>query len=289
MGGGKGGSKTQKIKVKLPGFQEDALKFIAQQGQNLVQSRDPTFFPGQTVAGFSPLEQEAQQGAADFARGGLQDLAGQAAGAQQFLLGDVLSPFSNPAIQQAAQGAIRPVFQQLQENVLPGIRSGFVASGQLGSPRQGIAEGLAIDRATQSALDTTSDIFSQAYGQGLDAFTKGLALTPQTAQLGLQPSAVLGGVGAQQRALDQALIDEAVARHEFEQAAPFAELGALQQLVQGSAGGTSAQQLPSQGLGQQVAGGIGAGLSGFGAAQALGLGAAAPFIGGGLGLLSLFG
>src|SRR5882672_353142 len=57
--------------------------------------------------------------------------------------GAVLNPSSNAALQQAIEGATRPIVENFQNTVLPGISQDAVASGGFGGTRQGIAEGLA--------------------------------------------------------------------------------------------------------------------------------------------------
>ena len=90
-----------------------------------------------------------------------------------------------------------------------------------------LAEGIASRGALQAAGDVSGDIFSQAYGQGLNALQGGLSLAPQTAGLGLLPSQIMSQVGAEQ------------------QNAPFNQLAQFQKLLGGpivtGGGGTTAR------------------------------------------------
>lgn len=110
-------------------------------------------------------------------------IAGSAAGQQQFLSGDVLNPNANPALQQYIQMANQQTTDAFNQNVLPGLKSGAVQSGGVGGSRAGIAEGLAAQGLQRTLAQQTAGMTSAAYGQGLNAYTKGLALAPQTAQL----------------------------------------------------------------------------------------------------------
>lgn len=191
-----------------------------------------------TFLGFDPLQVAGQQSAL----GSLGNLGiGNALGAGQFLTsGAVLDPRTNPFLAQTAQEAVRPIFEGLTQNILPGIRGGAQAAGQVGSSRQGIAEGLASQEALRQAGGISSNIFSQGYGQGLGALTQGLGLAPQTAQLGLLPSKILSGIGAERRGLAQEqLLDPLIQLQRFRDLLG----GPILETTQESAGGSGLQGL----------------------------------------------
>ena len=76
---------------------------------------------------------------------------------------------SNPYVQNQAKALQAASNQNLQQNILPGIGQGAQAAGMYGSSRQGIAQGQAIGNA-QTGLDSaTANLYSQAYGQDLNA------------------------------------------------------------------------------------------------------------------------
>lgn len=289
--GGGGGNTTTVQKADPWEGQQPYLLDVLAKAQNLYNTEQPTFYPGTTTARFTPLEQEAQRQLVGTAQGGMQDIANQTSAAQQFLLGDVLRADSNPYMTQAVQGAIDPIYDRLLRQTIPGIQSGAVQAGQLGSSRQGVAEGLAITDANRLALNTSAQMLNDMYGQNLDALTKGLALTPQSMQVQTMPASTLAAVGEQQRLLNQADIDEAVQRHTFQQSIPWDTLAAYQGLIQGNFGGTGTSTASGGGMstGQKIAGAAGTGLSTYAAMSMIpALGPAAPFVAGGMALLSLF-
>ena len=131
---------------------------------------------------------------------GLQPNINQANQAQSFLTNPgILDPSSNPYLMAQGNAAISPIIQNLLNSILPGIRGDAGMAGQMGSSRQGIAEGLGIQGALSSAGSVLSNLFSNAYGQGLGALQGGLSLSPQTANLGLLPSQIYSQVGQQQQ------------------------------------------------------------------------------------------
>lgn len=108
----------------------------------------------------------------------------------------------NPYLGQMAEAAARPLTQNLTENILPAIRSGATGAGQYGSSRQGIAEGIAA-RGTQQAIgDQVASLYSNAYGQGLQAQGQALGQAGAVANLGMMPSSIYQGVGQQQQDAD---------------------------------------------------------------------------------------
>jgi hypothetical protein len=234
----------------------------------------------------------------NYAQGGAQSLANQGSAAQQFMLGDVLRADSNPYMAAYAQGAINPVFEQLTRTALPAVDSGAIAAGGYGGSRQGIAQGLAMSDATRQAFDTTAKLYSGMYDTNLGAMQKAIAMNPQVMQAGMLPGQLLAGVGADQRALEQAKLDDAVARWEWEQSLPATRLAQYMSMVQGNYGGqsssTTSGQTPQASTAQKIVGAGLTGLSVYGAATgsmgaALGISAAAaPWLAGAVALGSLF-
>jgi hypothetical protein len=181
----------------------------------------------------------------------------------------VLDPNSNPNLQKTVDAALGRTTRAFNEDVLPGIRSSFVGAGQGGSTRQGIAEGIAMDRLQQNLGDTAASMYSQAYGQGLDAMLRGVALAPQTGQMLMAPSGVLSAVGTDQQAMNQAQLTDLVNRWNFNQNAPWNELVQYGQLVTGGFGGTSTTNAPSP-QSSPLMGAAGGALSGAALAQMVG-------------------
>lgn len=98
-------------------------------------------------------------------------------------------------------------------------------------------------QAGLGAAGLNSSLFGSTYSPTLGAFTSSLGLTPQIAGLGLLPSQITGQVGAQRQGMEQQGISEAMARHNFEQNQPLANLQAYQGLIGGQQYG-SQQQSP---------------------------------------------
>lgn len=69
----------------------------------------------------------------------------------------------NPYLDQQAAAITGQMTRNLNENVMPGIRSEALASGQYGGSRQGIAEGLAASRMNQDLAPALTNLYGGAY------------------------------------------------------------------------------------------------------------------------------
>lgn len=115
-------------------------------------------------------------------------------------LNDLQAGGPNPAMEAYYQSAMTGVNNNLQRNILPSVQAGAIGSGQSGSSRHGIAQGLAMSDANQQATDLAGQMYGQAYdadqGRRLQAsqgyIDSGLGAEGQAAT---QASNVIGAAG----------------------------------------------------------------------------------------------
>lgn len=69
----------------------------------------------------------------------------------------------NPYLDQQASAITNQLTRNLNENVMPGVRSEALASGQYGGSRQGIAEGLAASRLNQDLAPALTGLYGGAF------------------------------------------------------------------------------------------------------------------------------
>ena len=195
----------------------------------------PKYYSGQTQATFSPDQLTAQAGIRDWATQGAPNVMNPALSAYQYGTGSsILDVANNPYVQGMARGAVSDVMAGLAPE-MANIRGGAIQSGGYGGSRQGIAEGMALSGAADAATRAAADIYGQAYGQGLDAQGRTLGMTGDLLSAGFQPYAALSASGLEQQAREQALIEDAKAKFQFEQALPYERLSQYT----GALGGTS--------------------------------------------------
>jgi hypothetical protein len=275
--------------------QQPYLNRLFADAERQLTSVGPQYFKKPTVAAVPPETEMAQQMALEYAQGGAQGIADSAMAGNRNLIERGGDPANDPFFHSAVSGAIRPVVQQFTEagGPLASIRSGAVDTGQYGGSRQGIAEGLSMDRLQQNILDTAGRMGSDAYGRGLDAQARGIALAPQTQATGAFPAQLTDAVGTQKRMIEQDFINAAIDKWNWQQNAPAMKLQQFQQFVGGgSYGGTTTSPSPQTnpalaGLGGAVAGAtIGAKMGtganpGYGTAIGAGIGFLIGYFGGG--------
>jgi len=128
--------------------------------------------------------------------GGTDFLAGLGGDAGTSFLESRLGQRSNLEAQQIEQlrGDVGDLFN---EELLPGITSEAVAGGQLGGGRQGVAQGQAVEAATDAFTEGALDIRTRNQAQ-LDELAAGVASRNiQGAQIGLAGLTPLAGIAEQ--------------------------------------------------------------------------------------------
>ena len=231
--GGSGGSETTTTEP-WSGVQPYLQKGY-QEASNIYDQFTPEWYSGQTQASFSPDQLTAQAGVRDWATQGAPQVMNPALSAYQYGTGtDVLDVAKNPYVSGMAQAAAADAMSTLQPE-LANIRGGAVMSGGYGGSRHGIAEGQALGTAADAATRAAAGIYGDAYSQGLAHQQATLGQTGGLMAAGFQPYEQLSTSGAEQQAREQALIQDAMAKHEFEQALPYEKLSAFT----GSISGTS--------------------------------------------------
>lgn len=277
-------TQTQTV-TSTPSPQATELLDLAMPYLRQFAASPPKLPAGSSVAGFDPAQVQGQNMALT-AAGGQQDVVGGAASANQRLTsGELMDPTSNPALRSTIDAATQPIRDQLLQETLPNIRSGAAVSGNYGSTRQGIAEGLASGKASQAIGNTAANIATHGYDTGLDALVKGVGLAPTSASGLTIPALTTSGVGDVRQALQQAILGENYNRDLYGQLSPLLVGQQLAGIAAGVPGGSStatgaastARPNPlTQGLGGALAGaqlgsmllpgvgtGIGAGLGGL--------------------------
>lgn len=257
------------------GFTSDLLR-----GQYLDQ--DPSLGPLKTLAaGGGPLSYLTDYASGKHAAAGNPYLSGLSESVlsqvvpsiqKQFIdagggLGGSIAPY---ATAQGATAALAPLmfgqYQKEAENQLQA--AGLQATGQL----QG------------------ANALSGAYGNNLQRMIQGLALGPQTAQLGLAGPQALLSAGQTQQGQEQQIITDAIQRYNYGQTLPYNLLNQYLGQIAGNYGGTqtgstSSPYYMNQGA-NVLSGGLGGAVLGSQLLPGLGLSSGAGAgIGGGLGLL----
>jgi len=208
--------------------QKPYLQDIMKEAQNLYKNNNQTYYPGSTVAGFSPDQEQA------FSRATQRSLMGNpnmkaAAGYNS----DVLAgKYSGDPYQSQ-------VFQNIQSQVLPAVNSQFSAAGRYGS-------GAHADSAARGLTDAFAPYATQMYQQGLDRQQQAASMAPVFAQNDYTDIAAQADVGQQRQALAQAETQDAFNRYTWQQDLPYNRLGQYLGFIGGNYGGSQTTQTPYQ-------------------------------------------
>lgn len=231
--GGGGGGTTVVNQSNAPwAGQTPFLNDLFNRAQGLYNKHPSYFFPGRTVAPFDPAEIEAMQRGEARARAGSPEFNL----ARQFSRG-ILS--NDPATVKTLLG---PKIEELLPYLRAGTRQG---------PGVGSLSKLAEQKLIQSEL-------SKLRNQEMDR-------AERTRGADYEDFARLSGIGEARRDMAQDLIDEQIARHEFDRNEPLQRLRDYQSFIQGgygSEGGSTSTGIPMRG--SRLSGLFGGALGGAG-------------------------
>lgn len=190
--------------LKLNPFQQTQLGPF----QQSIQEAQNFYNQGQLgqVAPFSPFQQFAQGGT----MGAAQNFAGNVnpmlQGALGFGLQGALDVQNNPYLQQAISAAQQPTIEAFQRGT-QNIGSAAQQAGAYGGARQGILESNLSRDFGRALSDQAAQMGSQAYGQGLQAFSNTLGQAPGIAGLPFDILNQVNAYGGQQQGQQQAQLN----------------------------------------------------------------------------------
>jgi hypothetical protein len=220
---------TTSTTTEAPGYFTNYLSGLAQSGQSAMYQPgtfNPTTGTGalktgqELVAGYDPMQTSGYgqfESAAGAYEPGLLTAKTNLVSGTDISDADI-NKFMNPYTQNVTNEMARLSQQNLQRNLLPTMKAGFVGSGALGSQRYANALG-------QSMADVQSNLTGQQYGalsagykQALDAAMQeaglqqksagmGADMAAQEQSLGLTGAQALTKAGAERQGYQQSLLD----------------------------------------------------------------------------------
>lgn len=200
------------------------LKQGFSEAQNIYNKGPQQFFGGQTYASPDAATTSALNSIETRARAGSPLMNQGSAELGKTLSGQYLDPNTNPGFQS--------VLDTTKANTLPGIDSRFMGAGRSGSGLHGRAVGEGLGSAI-------GGLTYGNYNDERNRMTSALGMAPQYAQADYNDAAMLGQVGAAREGIAQQGINEAIARHDYNQMAPNQALAQYMQMISGNYGGQS--------------------------------------------------
>ena len=219
-------------------------------------------FANQTTAGLNSAEARAMAGSPllNASNQGLTDTAS----------GNYLN--SNPNFDAAVNAATRPMIQNFNDTVLPGIQGGFAGKGRYGSGLQAYQQQKAGEALTRNIGDVSGSMAFKNYGDERQRMMQAGALAPQASAAEYIDSSELERIGGVREGQAGAELQDDISKYMQAQTAPQDALSNYMRLVGGGGfGGATTKQQPiyrnsmGEGLGAAASiAGIGGSLFGGG-------------------------
>jgi hypothetical protein len=229
MGGGGGGSTTT---TEVDPFLKPYITYGLEEGKKLYEAPGPGFFPGQTFVGASDPTQQALQMAQQRATAGSPLLQS----AQQQQLQTIQGRGVNPFLQGALSAAYQPTIEAAQQ-ATRGLQSQASQAGRYGSGAMGqIAEQQAagLGRGLGGSLSNLAYQSSEAEAQRQAAAITGAPALAQADYTDIQALLKAGQGGEQYQ---QAALQDAMNRYNYEQQLPQQKLQQFANLFSSAPGG----------------------------------------------------
>jgi len=234
----KGGGSSGTTTTEPWAGQQPYLANVYNQAAGLTET-PMRYYPGQTVAGFTPEQRAAQEATTTRAMAG-NPLVGQAQGVMgQTLGGEFMKPESNPWLEETYNKAAGGAVRKFNEGTMPEIRRAAVGAGAYGGGRQGVAEGIAGRGLAEELGGMATQIYGQNYQTERERQNAAVMNAPTMAAADYADIGKLAAVGEEKQAMDQANIDAAAKAWEFYQTEPWNRLGMYSNLITGDVGGTT--------------------------------------------------
>jgi hypothetical protein len=233
---------TQTTQQILPSNQQTNVDLLMQGAYDWFNQGGRQFFPGDLVADFDPTQTQGQNMLVNFATGLGTDLVGNAISANKLMMDPMwLDPSNNPYFTGVADDLTKRRTSNFLENILPQIGGGAIAAGQFGGTPAEIGEALAGERFAQTLGADLNTLALGQQGLGMQTMMDAIRNSPMLLNMGMVPGQVVSGVGDVRQTQAQNEIQADVARHEFEQNEPMAQLEFLKNITGrfGDYGGTT--------------------------------------------------
>lgn len=198
---------------------------------------------GSGIAPLSPEELQAQQMYKTASAGPVQGQVSDAANANSRLMDpNMMDVGGNPAVKAMMDANANVATRNLTTSILPGIQSGATMAGGAysgGSTREGIAQANAITGTNQDITNANASVLNNAYNTGVNATGAAVSRAPQVAAAQTMPADMVGAVGAQNRADQQARLDESRSMDLLQQQLPFMQYSEIMNAINGMPGATT--------------------------------------------------
>jgi len=203
---------TKTTATTAPQYFTDYLSGLAGAGQTAVDMD-----PSKMIAAYDPMQVTAYTNLEDIAGSyetGLQDAQDTAETAAAGATSSTIQNFMNPYTKNVTDEMARLQQQNIQRNLMPSLKAGFVGTGGLGGQRYANALG-------QTAADWQANLMGQQQKALETGYSGALQAALQQAQQQEQAARTQGTLAAQEQSLglagNKAMLDAGAAAQAYEQ------------------------------------------------------------------------
>ena len=205
----------------------------------------PAYYGGQTLAGFTPAEQAAQRAVTGYAMG--PRAGAQQAAAEKALIGGLGGHVDYSQFQPMADVYGQQYLSEIQKN-MPAVRQAMVEYQPAGGSRGDIAQAGIASAAGKNLAQNLAGLYGGAYTAAQERIPQFGNLYPSIMGAPMEMYGAVGGVGEQQRAMQQEDLNRQMAKYQYESTAPQAALQNYMAMVSGDYGAATRQTTPGPGM-----------------------------------------
>jgi len=234
--------------------------------QDLYEGSSPNFFPNATYTDFAPETSTALNLTTARALAGNPLLNQSQFQASNILAGNYLNPTTNPYS--------KALYDQMAGDVMSDVNSQFTEAGRFGS-------GANQEILTQELGQLANQVYGDQYNRERDIMANTMATAPGLGEMDYNDIAKLQGVGLEKESLEQAKLQDAINRFDYNETKPYNKLNQYLASIGASVPSNTLETTPvfrNTGAGLLKGAGMGANLAGSIPGLSAGMGA----LGGGL-------
>ena len=205
----------------------------------------PAYYGGQTLAGFTPAERAAQRAVTGYAMG--PRAGAQQAAAEKALIGGLGGHVDYSQFQPMADVYGQQYLSEIQKN-MPAVREAMVTHQPGGSTRGDIVQSQIAGAAGKNLAQNLAQLYGGAYSAAQERIPQFGNLYPSIMGAPMETYGAVGGIGEQQRAMQQEAINRDMARYQYESTRPQTALQNYMAMVSGDYGAATRQTTPGPGM-----------------------------------------
>ena len=177
--------------------------------QDLYEGSSPNFFPNATYTDFAPETSTALNLTSARALAGNPLLNQSQTEASNILAGNYLNPSTNPYS--------KALYDQMAGDVMSDVNSQFTSAGRFGS-------GANQEILTQELGQLANQVYGDQYNRERELMANTMATAPGLGEMDYNDIAKLQGVGVEKESLENAKLQDAINRFDYNETKPYNKL-----------------------------------------------------------------